>query len=252
MILNFLKSNRFLLKTYKLLRFSGHNRYCPVCHKSSSLFFDFSVPPVIPRPDAECPHCGSLERHRLILLLLQHEGMLKKKHLNILHIAPEGFLAKIFDSKEFGHNYITTDLTRSDVKIRMSICDICFKSDYFNLIICNHVLEHIADDHLALQELCRVLSPGGILILTIPQDVDMLITYEDKSVTCPRERERLFGQADHVRVYGADFVARLRNAALTVEEWAGSNLLSQQEIEYMGITSAAGIIYKCIKQKSSP
>jgi SAM-dependent methyltransferase len=252
MILNFLKSNRHFVKTYKLLRFSGRNRYCPVCHKSSSLFFDFSVPPVPPRPDAECPHCGSLERHRLIILLLQHDGILKKKNLNILHFAPEAFLADIFECNENGHNYISADLSRCDVKIRMDICDICFKSDYFDLIICNHVLEHVDDDHLALLELCRVLSPGGVLILTIPQDSDMPTTFEDKSVTSSSERERLFGQADHVRVYGADFVARLRNAALTVEEWRGSNFLTKEDIELMGITSSAGTIYTCTKPQSSP
>lgn len=241
------KKSPTLVNLYKSIKFSGSSRYCPVCSKSSSAFSSFSVPPVPPRADAECPWCGSLERHRLLMLFLEREGLLKRDRLNILHPAPEAYMSSVFQYPGLNHNYITADLLRRDVKIRLDLCDICFRDNYFHLIVCNHVLEHVQDDLLALSEMYRVLLPDGVALLTVPQDSSRAFTYEDPCVTSAAERTLKFGQADHVRVYGHDFASRVKSVGFSVREFNGSNFLTAAERGLMGITDASGSIYVCTK-----
>jgi SAM-dependent methyltransferase len=186
--------------------------YCPCCDSSSTAFLSFGV---IPRSNAMCPVCHSLERHRALWLYLHDKTNLFSDTLVVLHFAPEeafrGALTALRNLK-----YVTADIEASQAMLAIDITDIPFDADHFDVILCNHVLEHVPNDHQAMAELYRVLKPGGWAILQSPVDAGRDRTFEDPTVKSPQERERLFGQRDHVRVYGRDYTARLENAGFTV------------------------------------
>ena len=160
------------------------------------------------RENALCPGTLSLERHRLLWLYLDRKTDFLSKNIRVLHIAPEQVFYTIF--KGYSHwNYTTADLYSPLADVKADICALPFDDDCFDLVLCNHVLEHITDDAKAMQELYRVTKKGGTLIAQVPLEEDRDISFEDPSVTDPKERARLFGQYDHVRVYGKDYYTRL-------------------------------------------
>ena len=112
--------------------------------------------------------------------------------------------------------YVTADIFKKDVLVKMNITDIQFPDDSFDAIICNHVLEHIIDDGKAMSELYRTLRPGGWAILQVPVSQVLTNTYEDFSITTMEGREEAFGQYDHVRIYAEDYQDRLAQAGFTV------------------------------------
>ncbi len=127
--------------------------------------------------------------------------------------------------------YVTTDLNSPIADVKADICDLPFSEDEFDFIICNHVLEHIPDDTKALQELYRVLKPGGTAILQVPYKADRKTTFEDDSITDRKERTRIFGQYDHVRVYGMDYFEKLKSVGFKVEAVDYTKELSASTIE---------------------
>jgi ubiquinone/menaquinone biosynthesis C-methylase UbiE len=140
---------------------------------------------------------------------------LRKK--NILHFAPEQEFYKRF-KKQKNIQYTTTDLFSPLADVKADICNLPFEDNQYDVIFCNHVLEHIPDDTKAMQELYRVLKPGGMAILQIPQDLNRATTFSDDSITDEKERATIFGQYDHVRVYGRDYFDKLRSIGFTVIE----------------------------------
>lgn len=200
-------------------RYRGNARYCPICN---SAVREFQSAGVVRRPNARCPVCGSLERHRLVWLYLIERTNLLTEHPSpkkLLHIAPEHIIAKRL-RPELGIDYLSADLTSRQAMIQMDITDIPMPDDAFNVIICNHVLEHIVADSTAIQEVFRVLEPGGWALLQVP--IKGETTIEDPSVQTPEERLRVFGQRDHVRRYGRDYPNRLMTAGfnVTVDRYA--------------------------------
>jgi SAM-dependent methyltransferase len=169
------------------------------------------------RPNALSPSTLSLERHRLLWIYLQNETEFFKKHLKVLHMAPEQCFLSIF-KKMSNLDYTTADLYSPIVDVKADILDLPFEDDLFDVVFCNHVLEHIEDDARAMSELFRVMKPGGLGIFQIPQDIHLERTYEDASITSPEEKAKHFGQYDHVRIYGKDYFDRLRKAGFKVEE----------------------------------
>lgn len=171
------------------------------------------------RPNALSPSTLSLERHRLMWLYLREETdfFTKDSQQNVLHIAPEQCFYKRF-RKQRNLEYITSDLDSPLADVRADICNLPFEDNEFDVIFCNHVLEHIPDDEKAIAELYRVMKPGGWGIFQVPQDINRKETFEDDSITNKEERTRIFGQYDHVRVYGLDYFDRLREAGFTVKE----------------------------------
>ena len=163
----------------------------------------------------------------------------------MLHVAPEQTFEKLLQS-HLGQGYLTADLHKSGVMVRMDITDIDYTGGTFDVIYCSHVLEHVPDDKRAIRELHRVLKPNGWAILQVPITAD--ITFEDPSITDPTDRLRLFGNKDHVRSYGPDFVERLQEAGFKVKIITASDFLTEEQTELMGITEAAGEIYYCTKQ----
>lgn len=181
------------------------------------------------RPNVLSPSTLSLERHRLLWLWLTRETDFFKVPLKVLHVAPEQAFYKRFRQQN-NLDYTTTDLHSPLADVKADICNLPFDSNAYDVIFCNHVLEHIPDDQKAMQELFRVLKPGGWAVLQIPQDLSRASTFEDDSITDPQERAAIFGQYDHVRVYGRDYFDKLRDVGFTVEEIDYTAQLSQEEV----------------------
>lgn len=169
------------------------------------------------RNNALAPDSMSLERHRLMWLYLKMKTNFFTAQLKVLHIAPEYCFIKRF-KKLPNLDYITADLESPWADVKMDINAMPFPSNSFDVVFCNHVLEHIPDDIHAMREIYRVMKPGGWAILQVPQNYEMEKTDEDITITDPKERERRFLQADHFRLYGRDYADRLRMAGFDVEE----------------------------------
>ena len=192
------------------------------------------------RPDAQCPRCGALERHRLLWLYLERATGLARGGLTVLHVAPEPVLSERLASIP-GLRVVTIDLESPLARVRADLTRLPFRDRVFDVALCLHVLEHVLDDRAAMRELLRVLAPGGFGILQSPFDPARERTFEDASVTTPAERERVFGQRDHVRIYGRDYTARLREAGFEVEEIDYGRSLRPDEIRRFGLDAAETI-----------
>ncbi len=199
---------------------SLHNRrfkkHCTSCGYIG-YFLYFGIPRAVLRPDAQCPRCFSVERHRLLLLYLNNKGGLESIHEPVLHFAPERFLEKKFRSHF--KNYKTADLYYKDVDLNLNIENLDLVSSSYETIICSHVLEHV-DDQKALLELRRVLKKGGKLFVMVPVVEGWDKTYENTQITDSKLRILHFGQSDHVRYYGRDLRDRIRAAGFEkIEEF---------------------------------
>ena len=148
----------------------------------------------------------------------------------MLHFAPEQAFLKRF-RKLKNISYTTTDLNSPIADVKADICSLPFEDNSYDFIICNHVLEHIPDDTKAMQELYRVLAPNGTAILQVPYDRTRETTFEDHTITDPKERAAIFGQYDHVRVYGMDYFDTLKSVGFSVEAVDYTAQLSEKEIE---------------------
>ena len=181
------------------------------------------------RDNVLSPSTYSLERHRLLWLYLKNETSFFKAKLKVLHFAPESALMNQF-KKLKNLSYDTIDLNSPIADIKADICDLPFLDNSYDFILCNHVLEHIVDDNKAIKELYRVLKKNGIGIFQVPIDYNRDTTFEDFSVTNKKERNKLFGQYDHVRIYGLDFFDRLQKAGFSVERCEYTSKLSKEDI----------------------
>ena len=162
------------------------------------------------RENALCPGTLSLERHRLLWLYLERETNFIDNAIKVLHVAPEQVFYQKF--RTFSHwEYTTTDLHSSLAEIKADLCELPFQDNYYDLILCNHVLEHIPEDQKAMQEMYRVLKPGGTLIAQVPLEENRTQTFEDNSITDKATRTEIFGQYDNVRIYGTDYYTRLES-----------------------------------------
>jgi SAM-dependent methyltransferase len=194
------------------------------------------------RQNVLSPSTLSLERHRLLWLFLQRKTDFFSKPHKLLHFAPEQAFYKRF--KKLNHlDYTTTDLNSPLADVKADICDLPFEDDSFDVILCNHVLEHIKDDVKAMQELFRVLKPGGWAILQIPQDLNRKETFEDDSITDPKARTKIFGQYDHVRVYGLDYFDKLSSVGFDVHPIEYTKDFTEEEKTYYSLPNREFIPY---------
>lgn len=199
----------------------------PIDGKSFRSFLDYGYES--PRTNVLSPSTLSLERHRLLWLYLQNETDFFTAPYKVLHFAPEQAFYKRFRSMK-NLDYVTTDLNSPLADVKADICNLPFQDNEFDVILCNHVLEHIPDDTKAMQELYRVLKPGGFGIFQIPQDLSREKTFEDDTITDRKERAKIFGQYDHVRIYGRDYFDKLRSIGFKVEEVNYTATLSEEAI----------------------
>jgi SAM-dependent methyltransferase len=219
-----------LKQQIKLIIHKGNRYICPFCNYSardlSVIGYDF---PVLREKQVigggkrygGCYKCGSSDRERLIYLYLKEKlDIFKSKNKSILHIAPEKHLSRVLLDFKFDE-YVCGDLFAEGYNYpeyvkKIDVLDIPYKDNTFDLIICSHVLEHIPDDLSAMKELYRVLKRGGLAILQVPISANSSETFEDSSVIDPRQREIIFGQYDHVRIYGQDYFRRLEKSGFKV------------------------------------
>lgn len=205
----------------------GNTYTDPIDGKSFKRFLPYGY--IKQRENVLSPSTLSLERHRLLWLYLKNETLFFTKNLKVLHFAPEQAFYNRFRSMD-NLDYTTSDLHSPLADVKADICDLPFGDDAFDFILCNHVLEHIPDDTKAMQELFRVLKPGGTGIFQIPQDLSRDITFEDDTIIDKKERARIFGQYDHVRIYGWDYFDKLGSVGFKVNEVDYTASLSEEEI----------------------
>ncbi len=215
---------RPLIKWY----FKGHQFTDPIDGSSYRRFLPYGYQKI--RENALCPGTLSLERHRLLWLYLERETSFLTDSIKVLHVAPEQVFYQKFRS--FSHwDYTTTDLYSPLADVKADLRKLPFEDHAYDLILCNHVLEHIPDHLQALSELYRVLKKGGTLIAQVPLDLNREKTFEDPTITDPQERSRIFGQYDHVRIYGKDYSDFLNQTGFSSQCIPYTEQLTKKEID---------------------
>lgn len=226
--------------------------YCCICKASVGMFLPytpsglrpFREPPLMSALELvgselrrfSCPRCLSHDRERHMFLYLKATGMLERlSDLRILHMAPERNLAPII-ARKGPTRYVKGDLfpSTSDIE-RIDLERIPYPDESFDLVIANHVLEHVADDRAALGEIARVLAAGGRAILQTPFSPVLERTFEDPGVCTPRARLQAFGQEDHVRLYGRDIFQRFASAGLTDRSIRHTEILAGTDANRFGV-----------------
>ena len=197
-------------------------RTCPICGYHG-MFISVGHPG---RWDARCLTCGSRERHRLLHLWITEGGGDKLAGKRILHFAPE----KAFMRRMRGNPlYETADLLQSGVTHTVDITNTKLPDASYDVVMANHVLEHIRDDRAAMRELFRLLKPGGVALLSVPINATRQTTHENPAILSPAARWAHFSAHDHLRYYGLDFAGRLAEAGFAVETFRVS---PEEEVKY--------------------
>jgi len=234
-----------LRQKFYLLRglwYRGGAYHCPCCDAHVRQFLSGGV---TSRPNAQCPRCGSLERHRLLWLYLKQKTDFFHQPLRVLDVAPSFFMQQKL--RHCVHlDYLSTSLDDPWAMTHMDLTAIPLPDNYFDCILCYHVLEHITDDRKAMKELWRVLKSGGWAILQSPVDMNRDTTLEDPRVITPEGRRNLFGQEDHVRIYGRDYSERLKEAGFSVTSDAFVQQFSEAARETFGLMKGE-LLFICKK-----
>jgi SAM-dependent methyltransferase len=169
-------------------------------------------------------------------LYLKKSTFFKDDNLKVLHVAPEQCFHPIF-KKLKNLDYITADIVSPIADLHFDLHDIPLKENSFDVIFCNHVLEHVEDDHQCMKELYRVMKKGGWGIFQVPIDYNNKITYEDPKIISPNDREKHFWQKDHVRLYGLDYPNRLEKAGFKIDVFDPKDSLSEIDHEKLRLNS---------------
>lgn len=248
--------NLKIVKQYLVsILFLGNKYQCPNCNTGFRKMFKCGQEEAVLekyqvigsgiRENCLCPRCYSIDRERLIYLYLSKKTNIFSENIKLLHIAPRQSLRKIFknshnityyqgDKYEEGYHY------PKDV-IALDITELNYKDNYFDVIICNHVLEHIPNDFQAMKELYRVLKPNGFAILQVPISLKLNETFEIKSNTA-EERKQLYGQFDHYRIYAKDFTNRLESCNFRVSLYYPADIEKNLDTERFGLNKSEYLI----------
>ena len=220
---------------FRRLIFKGNSHYCPICASRLRTFINLYRPYHL-----WCPVCRSLQRHRLIWVFLNSKTVqISESPRRMLHFAPEPGLSHRFQSTP-SLEYISADLNDPAAAIKLDICELPFPAEFFDLIYCSHVLEHVIHDAVAMQEFYRILNSTGKAVIQVP--IKGEVTYEDPNIVDELDREKYFGQIDHVRVYGKDITQRLSKAGFQVKVFVTEDVVRPEEIGYMGLNVGETIL----------
>ncbi len=224
----------------------GRSRYCPCCESHFRRFLTFKYSQ---RPEAVCPRCGSLERHRLLWLYLSKKTTLLTQSLRLLHFAPEEILARRFRHQPNLH-YLSADLLSPLADLRLSLSQIPLKDHTCDLILCSHVLIYVYDDEAALKDFYRVLTSNGCAIILEPVKAALQQTQEYPEVVEQLQRRTIYAARKPARFYGLDFLQRLQGAGFTVQVEAYASSLEPEERLRFGLKEDDKI-YFCRKPGAS-
>ena len=243
----YLNGLNFLAGHVLALFYRGDKYECPIEGKTYRKFLPYGR--MKSRPNALCPGSLSLERHRLQWLFMKNETNFFTENLRLLHIAPEMCFMRVFKKLD-NINYVTADLDSPLADVKADVMDLPFDGTSFDVVFCNHVMEHVDDDIKAMKEIYRVLKPGGWAFMQVPLDPELEHTLEDPGVTDPAERERLYDQSDHMRKYGRDYGDRLRKAGFSVTEADYTTDLGPEKVERYALMPGE-ILYFCEKKSTT-
>lgn len=214
----------YVVRPFIAFYLKGNKYTDPIDNKSFRKFLPYGYE--VQRQNVLSPSTLSLERHRLLWLYLTNETNFFTSKKKVLHMAPEQCFLTRF--RKLNHDYVTADIDSPIADVTADIINLPFNDNSFDVIFCNHVLEHVQDDTKAMKELFRVMKKGGMGIFQVPQDLNRNVTFEDNSITNPKERAKIFGQYDHVRVYGKDYFDKLRSIGFEVKEVNYSQKISTE------------------------
>lgn len=207
----------YIFKIFAPLIYKGNQVSCPVCERNFRKFLSYGSD-MAHRENVLCPYDLTLERHRLMWLYLKNETDFFVAPHEVLHIAPEQCFYKKFKNQK-NLKYLTGDLVSPLAELHFDLHHIPLEDNRFDVVFCNHVLEHVDDALQCMKEIHRVMKPGGWAILQVPQDFSREKTYEDPSIASPEDREKHFWQKDHVRLFGKDYPDWLKKAGFDVQEF---------------------------------
>ena len=216
-----IRSTRWERAAHRRLFSKGNRVECPICGWSGLSFAASRKPR---RLNRLCPECKSSERDRALQLWLMRQSA--REHARLLEVAPLGLVEPV--AADLGFGYTSIDLQSDRAEVRSDLCDLAFADQSFDVVACFHVLEHVPADVAAAEQIARVLRSDGTAVIIVPWDRTAASTEEDFNAG-PEERERRFGQSDHVRMYGRDVTDRFRAGGLEVEEVLWSDLFSPDE-----------------------
>lgn len=237
-----IKTTYFKMSSLGSHRYYGGNYECPFCNKTYLKFLSYGS-----RDNCICPRCRSTDRERLLYLYLKENTQIFNNTYNVLHIAPEKNLRRVFEKNE-NIRYITGDLNPElyDADVKIDLTNIEFKDNSFDFVIANHVLEHIPDDIKAIKEVFRVLKPNGLAILQVPISPLLNVTYEDRNIISWNDREKAYGQGDHVRSYGLDYPSRLQGVGFIIEKYSYISQKGEELTRKFGLIGLDDV-YACRK-----
>jgi SAM-dependent methyltransferase len=228
-----------ILREFNKYKFGGGEYYCPICDNQIKAY-------LIVEGIALCPICESSERHRVDWVFLKkNTNLLDSNPKKILHVAPELFFISRFKKIKSIVDYVTVDFENPVAMMKMDITAIKFPENYFDCIYCSHVLEHIIDDRKAISELYRVCKPKGWALLQVP--ITSENTFEDFTIIKPEDRRKVFGQWDHVRRCGLDYIKRMREAGFDVKRFLASEVMTTDDFRRMGILQKNRFIFYALK-----
>lgn len=220
----------YVFKYFAPILLKGDNVECPVCEKKFKRFLAYGYGEQN-RPNVLCPNDFTLERHRLMWVYLQQfSNFFTAENLKVMHVAPEQcFLGKF--KKQSNLDYVTSDLESPIADMHFDLHNIPLEDNQYDVVFCNHVMEHVEDYHQCMTELYRIMKPGGWGIMQVPIDYSREETYEDPTITDPKEREKHFWQYDHVRLFGKDYPDKLKAAGFDVEHFEFKKELPKEQYE---------------------
>jgi SAM-dependent methyltransferase len=233
----------YVSPTYRAVRrnilkhvYAGDQVECPLCERTFRAW-------LFNPQHGTCPYCRSEARQRFLWLYLTGIWKGKTTSFRLLHFAPEWGLQQRFRGYAGLGKYVTADLGAPEADLQVDITAMTIPDESYDVVVCSHVLEHIPADRAAMKEIVRVLRPNGVAYIQVPLNSRLSQTDEDPGVTDPKERERRFGQFDHVRTYGRDFEDRLREAGFAVTQIQTSAVLNASQMQHYGLWD--DVIWQC-------